>query len=141
MNDTSYVSPGQGVPRYVGESEGEIGVLAAALGPDAPPEPAPEPYINEANSEEWCNTPTYADQWWRFPEQCRPGPIVTAVFRLNKQEDVDKLNALMSRAEPPSAPDIVVCPGGQTHWSETECTYVELVKYRKLLYKKLIKPV
>ena len=129
----SLVSPGTGVPKMT------------PLSVTGPPEEEEE--LVEAKPEEeksgddpvWSDKPTYADQLWRYPETCKFGPVITDVFILKKEEDRTRLNELMTRTIPEAAPDIVIHAPLPTQWSESEGSFVELVKYKKVHYKRLIK--
>lgn len=129
--DLSFVSAGMGVPRAVAEPVCDLA--------DGELSDTPQAETDEQENPIWSDKPTYSDQWWRFPETCKTGPLTTAVFKLSSPTDLEKLNALMGRTVPESAPGIAVAPGGSVEWSEKEGTYVELVKYKKIQYKRLIK--
>lgn len=130
----SLVSPGMGVPRA------PLSVTEVdAPEEDDTPEVAPPEEEKSGEDPVWSDKPTYADQLWRHPETCKFGPVVTDVFVLKKEDDRVRLNELMTRAIPEAAPDIVITSPAPPQWSESEGSFVELVKYKKVHYKRLIK--
>lgn len=141
MSEESFVSPGSGVPRASAEEIADQGGFLGAIATAEPDEVVAEAQedLDSSGDTVWSDTPTYADQWWRFPETCRPGPPITAVFKLKDQADVDRLNTLMAGVVPESAPSIVLVSGVPPQWAEDISSFVELVKYRKVQYKRLIK--
>lgn len=126
------MSHGQGVPRISLTEEPEEQDEDDAV-------PASEEVKDDKGDSIWSDTPTFSDQLWRFPETCRMGAPITAMFKLKDDIEINRLNTLMARTIPEGAPDIAIIPGLPPQWSEEEGSFVELVKYRKVQYKRLIK--
>jgi len=126
----SYVRVGSGIPKRPADSSVEAEDAQEVVDVvEAPVE----------GSSVWSDTPTFSDQLFKYPLYCRLGPVITKVFVLAVDTELNALNTLMTRTIPEAAPGIVVLPGGSLQWSEALGSYVELVKYREVSYKRLIK--
>lgn len=97
---------------------------------DEEPIPAPKKGL-----EIWSSTPTYQDQFEKFPNTCRlKGPSIQ-VFNLNSAQDVNRLNNLLARCRPETAPEIVIIERSKQFYEGTWSVYVE---YMEIEYLSLI---
>lgn len=103
--------------------------------PEVEEEPEPEAELNEKGDPMWLETPSFSDQFRRYPKLCRVGPLQVDVFNIVIPEEKTRLNELYSKSVPMEAPGLIMSkPETQAYrggWSI-------LVSYRKVLYKKLI---
>jgi hypothetical protein len=83
----------------------------------------------------WINTPTFEDQYKRFPETTRMvGPVV-AVFDVANPEQLKELNALLSKQQPEHAPSIILARREENFH---EGKWLMLLEYFRVEYKQLI---
>lgn len=83
----------------------------------------------------WFATPTFEDQWVRYPTTCKPGPIQFKTYSL--PEETTELNEFMQKTVPPSAPQIRLVSSEKQAF---EGAWSMLVVYHEILYKKLLDP-
>lgn len=110
----------------------------------ANPAPAVETVTPDSEFEEhkdpkgktiWINTPTFDDQYKRFPQSTRLiGPIV-AVFDAANTEQLKELNALLSKQQPESAPSLIIASRKENFH---EGKWLMLLEYFRVEYKQLI---
>jgi hypothetical protein len=83
----------------------------------------------------WVNTPTFEDQYKRFPETTRMvGPAV-AVFDAANTEQLIELNALLAKQQPEDAPSILIASRKENFH---EGKWLMLLEYFRVEYKQLI---
>jgi len=83
----------------------------------------------------WINTPTFEDQYKRFPQTTRlVGPVV-AVYDAANPEQLKELNALLSKQQPEDAPSIIVASRKENFH---EGKWLMLLEYFRVEYKQLI---
>jgi hypothetical protein len=83
----------------------------------------------------WINTPTFEDQYKRFPETTRMvGPVVS-VFDVANPEQLKELNALLSKQQPEHAPSIILASRKENFH---EGKWLMLLEYFRVEYKQLI---
>lgn len=126
----SLLSAGGGIPRTPDEQEPED--------EEVPTIPV-ETVTNERGDPVWSDTPTLADQWARHPETCQQQAIQVVLFNLEKALDLFNYNELLRDGYPAEAPRVLILQ--DLVYPPTEDGKVlALVRYRRLRYKKLIKP-
>jgi hypothetical protein len=113
------------------------GVARRAL--EKPPEEKPdlEPTVEQDTEgrPKWFAEPSYEDQWVRYPNTCKEGPPIIDEFNVSDADERRRLNALLARTVPRTAPSVIVrLSKEQAH----EGKWVMLVMYVEILYKKLI---
>lgn len=102
------------------------------------PQPAEEDAVEEKDPKGktiWIDTPTFEDQYKRFPQSTRLiGPVV-AVFDVANADQLKELNALLSKQQPEAAPSIILA-----HRKENfhEGKWLMLLEYFRVEYKQLI---
>lgn len=83
----------------------------------------------------WINTPTFEDQYKRFPETTRMvGPVV-AVYDAANTEQLKELNALLAKQQPEDAPSILIASRKENFH---EGKWLMLLEYFRVEYKQLI---
>jgi len=83
----------------------------------------------------WINTPTFEDQYKRFPETTRMvGPVV-AVYDAANPDQLKELNALLSKQQPEDAPSIILASRKENFH---EGKWLMLLEYFRVEYKQLI---
>jgi len=83
----------------------------------------------------WVTTPTFEDQYKRFPESTRlVGPVV-AVFDAANPDKLKELNALLSKQQPEDAPSIILASRKENFH---EGKWLMLLEYFRVEYKQLI---
>ncbi|MFN5249780.1 MAG: hypothetical protein ACK5DE_01930 [Bacteroidota bacterium] len=83
----------------------------------------------------WISTPTFEDQYKRFPQTTRlVGPAV-AVYDAANPEQLKELNALLSKQQPEDAPSIIVASRKENFH---EGKWLMLLEYFRVEYKQLI---
>lgn len=83
----------------------------------------------------WISTPTFEDQYKRFPETTRlVGPIV-AVYDAANPEQLKELNALLSLQQPESAPTILLASRKENFH---DGKWLMLLEYFRVEYKQLV---
>lgn len=116
--------------------------IASAFGeaPAAPaPAPAPESDFKEEKDPKgktvWISTPTFEDQYKRFPQTTRlVGPIV-AVFDAANPEQLKDLNNLLSKQQPDDAPSVILASKKENFH---DGKWLMLLEYFRVEYKQLI---
>lgn len=108
------------------------------------PAPAVEPAAPDAEFEEskdpkgktiWISTPTFEDQYKRFPQSTRlVGPVV-AVFDAANAEQLKELNSLLAKQQPEFAPSLIVASRKENFH---EGKWLMLLEYYRVEYKQLI---
>lgn len=105
--------------------------------------PAAEPTNDEDVTEErdpkgktiWISTPTFDDQYKRFPQTTRlVGPIVS-VFDVANPTQLQELNALLAKQQPEDAPSIILASRKENFH---EGKWLMLLEYFRVEYKQLI---
>jgi len=135
---TAMMDPGAGVnvdPNQVSPS--------FAIPPTAE-SPAPEEDNTDSDFEEhkdpkgktiWADTPTFEDQYKRFPQTTRlVGPLV-AVYDAANPEQLKELNILFSKQQPEDAPSIILASRKENFH---EGKWLMLLEYFRVEYKQLI---
>ena len=83
----------------------------------------------------WINTPTFEDQYKRFPQTTRlVGPVV-AVYDAANPDQLKELNALFSKQQPEDAPSIILASRKENFH---EGKWLMLLEYFRVEYKQLI---
>lgn len=83
----------------------------------------------------WINTPTFEDQYKRFPQTTRlVGPVV-AVYDAANPDQLKELNALLSKQQPEDAPSIILASRKENFH---EGKWLMLLEYFRVEYKQLI---
>jgi len=83
----------------------------------------------------WIDTPTFEDQYKRFPETARMvGPVV-AVYDAANPEKLKELNALLAKQQPEDAPSILIASRKENFH---EGKWLMLIEYFRVEYKQLI---
>lgn len=83
----------------------------------------------------WINTPTFEDQYKRFPQTTRLAGPVVAVYDAANTEQLKELNALLSKQQPEDAPSIIVASRKENFH---EGKWLMLLEYFRVEYKQLI---
>lgn len=83
----------------------------------------------------WGDTPTYADQYVKFPDLCRLVGPEMAVFNVTNSEELAKLNVLMAKQNPTSAPGIVIVNKKENFH---EGKWYVLLEYYRVEYKTVL---
>jgi len=123
---------GRGVRSGVGvDKEEEVKAEEAV-----PEQPEYQESVGRDGLQEWSDKPTYTDQYHKYPETCRKGPPMMAVFVITDAAGLKECNALLARSAPAQAPGIVVDDLTKEHH---EGSWSVFMRYRKVSYKKLIK--
>lgn len=110
----------------------------------ASPQSAPKEEADDSDFKEerdpkgktiWINTPTFEDQYKRFPETTRMvGPVV-AVYDAANPDQLKELNALLSKQQPEDAPSIILASRKENFH---EGKWLMLLEYFRVEYKQLI---
>jgi hypothetical protein len=115
--------------------------VVSSFGPseNKPEEPDPESDFTEERDPKgkaiWISTPTFEDQYKRFPETTRMvGPMV-AVFDVANPEQLKELNALLSKQQPEHAPSVILASRKENFH---EGKWLMLLEYFRVEYKQLI---
>jgi len=83
----------------------------------------------------WTTTPTFEDQYKRFPQTTRlVGPLV-AVYDAANPEQLKELNILFSKQQPEDAPSIILASRKENFH---EGKWLMLLEYFRVEYKQLI---
>lgn len=83
----------------------------------------------------WSSTPTFENQYKRFPETTRlVGPIV-AVYDAANPEQLKELNTLFSKQQPEEAPSIMIASRKENFH---DGKWLMLLEYFRVEYKQLI---
>jgi hypothetical protein len=83
----------------------------------------------------WSDTPTFEDQYKRFPETTRlVGPIV-AVYDAANPEELAEINYLFAKQQPENAPSIIMASRKENFH---EGKWLMLLEYFRVEYKQLI---
>lgn len=83
----------------------------------------------------WTNTPTFEDQYKRFPQTTRlVGPVV-AVYDAANPDQLKELNVLLSKQQPEDAPSIILASRKENFH---EGKWLMLLEYFRVEYKQLI---
>jgi hypothetical protein len=110
-----------------------------------PPEEAPPTYADDEefseeavkkDSAQWSTTPTYVDQYDKYPSSCRMSSVQMEVFDVTDAKQLKALNTLMAGQEPRSAPSIMMVNKKENFF---EGKWLVLIEYCRVEYKKLIK--
>ena len=124
-----YLELGQGVQRSAPPPEEKV--------EEAPPAPP----VDDKNADEWCDTPTYSDQFVKYPTTTRMRGPMFSVFDLEVPSSASALNALMDRQYPDTAPRAMICDITK-QFCEPTCNWKILVTYNVIQYRKLLsKPI
>lgn len=83
----------------------------------------------------WISTPTFDDQYKRFPQTTRlVGPVVS-VFDVANPTQLQELNALLAKQQPEDAPSIILASRKENFH---EGKWLMLLEYFRVEYKQLI---
>ncbi len=122
-----------------------VSVDASKIAPSfATPEEAENAETSNSDFEEhkdpkgksvWINTPTFEDQYKRFPQTTRlVGPVV-AVYDAANPDQLKELNVLLSKQQPEDAPSIILASRKENFH---EGKWLMLLEYFRVEYKQLI---
>lgn len=83
----------------------------------------------------WGDTPTFDDQYTKYPDLCRlVGPEV-AIFDIINTAELDKLNTMLKKQNPQSAPAIVLANKKENFH---EGKWYVLLEYYRVEYKTVL---
>jgi hypothetical protein len=110
----------------------------------ASPESAPKDETDDSDFKEerdpkgktiWINTPTFEDQYKRFPQTTKlVGPVV-AVYDAANPDQLKELNTLLAKQQPEDAPSIILASRKENFH---EGKWLMLLEYFRVEYKQLI---
>jgi hypothetical protein len=134
------VDPSKISPPFTPAFDASFASPAASIPPEYKPEiVAPESEFEEHKDPKgktiWVATPTFEDQYKRFPQSTRlVGPVV-AVFDAASTEQLRELNNLLSKQQPEFAPSILIASRKENFH---EGKWLMLLEYFRVEYKQLI---
>lgn len=97
--------------------------------------PTPEDDLDEKGAPVWGDTPTFKDQYAKYPNTCRLIGPQMAVFDVTDEGQLSKLNKLLALQRPEEAPGIIVVTKEKNFH---EGKWLVLLEYFRLEYKHLI---
>lgn len=131
-----YLELGQGVKRSTPKEEPSSDAREETK-KEIPKEEEPPPPPLGKDEGEWCDYPTYDDQYSKYPQTTRSrGPHYT-VFDLSDTASTLALNALMDKQYPDTAPRIVLADTTKQYSEKTD-NWKVMVSYYTLQYRKLL---
>ena len=134
------VDPNNTSPPFTPAFDNSFASPTAATAPGYKPEiVAPDAEFEEHKDPKgktiWITTPTFEDQYKRFPQSTRlVGPVV-AVFDAANTEQLKELNALLAKQQPEFAPSLIVASRKENFH---EGKWLMLLEYYRVEYKQLI---
>jgi hypothetical protein len=99
----------------------------------------PEPKAKlKGGKETWADTPSFEDQFSKYPQTVNIGPRQFKRFDMSKDTDLLELNKFYQGTVPESAPSVYIA-GEDKQFCEATQNWKILVAYHTLRYKILIK--
>jgi len=92
----------------------------------------------DGDDEEWSDKPTYAQQLVEYPSTCKVCKPQIRIFDLLNKEELNRYNSTLAMSDPPEAPSAIIVED-KVHDPSAAGKWLAMVRYRRVLYKKLIK--
>ena len=101
----------------------------------APNTSAPQDYVDTKGKVSWVDTPTFENQYKRYPETCRLVGPQLSVFNITEAEEMMQLNSMLLKQQPEEAPSILIASKKENFH---EGKWLVLLEYYRVEYKQLI---
>lgn len=81
---------------------------------------------------DWSDTPSFADQYIRYPDLCRLVGPQMAMFNVTEKDQLAELNKMLQKQQPEAAPSIVIANKKENFH---EGKWLVLLDYYRVEYK------
>jgi hypothetical protein len=81
---------------------------------------------------DWADTPSFADQYIRYPDLCRLVGPQMALFNVTEKDQLAELNKMLQKQQPEAAPSIVIANKKENFH---EGKWLVLLDYYRVEYK------